>query len=168
MRVILNQGLSSDWSFSMGENQPTVFRASQPDEEDLRSYLLTFRKFISPKEPVFIRRIHKLCDQHLTSDELKGQIRDCQQGWKNHCVRGGIKLNIHGHDVRPEHIADLWINGHYFHDDLEKAKELERYMPFSILFVRQQFLHFVIEATRVIGGTGYTVKMALRDGAVSD
>ncbi len=52
----------------------------------------------------------------------------------------------------PEHIADLWINGHYFHDDSEKAQELRRYVPHNILFVRPEFLNFIVEATRVIGG----------------
>lgn len=165
MRIIRNQGLSNEWSVSMGQNQPTVFRSVQPDEEDFRSYLMAFRKFVSKEEPVFIGYIHGLCYKHFTSDELKGHIQNCQRGWRENVKRGGIKLNFHGRDIEPEDIADLWINGHYFHDDPEKAQELKRYMPYGTLVMRQELLQVVIEVTRVIGGSGYTIKMALPDGA---
>jgi hypothetical protein len=152
----------------MGMNQPTIFRSVEPDEEDLRSYLMTFRKFVMQNEPLYIEYVHGLCYKHFTSDELKDHIRDCQQGWKTYVLQSGIKLNINGTNVQPAYIADLWINGPYFHDDTAKAEELKRHGPHTILFVRHEFLNFVVEATRVIGGTGYTIKMALRDGAVVD
>jgi hypothetical protein len=167
MRILRSSGLSSEWLMSFGVNQPTVFRSVEPDEEDLRSYLMAFRKFISPKEPVFIRSVHGLCHKHFTSDEMKRHILDCQNGWKQHVKRSNISLKMDGRDIQPEHIADLWINGHYFHDDLNKAAELRRLVAPSFLFVRQEFLNFIVEATRVIGASGFTVKMALRDGSVN-
>lgn len=168
MRIILNQGLSSSWSFSIGMGRPAVFSAASPDEEDLRSYLLAFRKFISKDEPLFLGYVHNLCQKSFTSDELKSNIRKCQQDWRVHCVQGGIKLTINGSEIQPEYVADLWINGHYFHDDIDKAAELRNYVPDHLFLVRQHFLDFVVEATRVIGGTGYAIKMALRDGALRD
>lgn len=166
MRIIRTQGLGSQWSISAGVNQPTVFRSVEPDEEDLRSYLLTFRRFISQGEAVYIDSIHNRCETDLTSGILRGYIRDCRRGWKENVLHNGIKLTVNGSEINPAHIADLWINGHYFHDDQEKAAELRRYLPPAILFVRHEFLNFVVEATRVIGGTGYTLKMALRDGTI--
>jgi hypothetical protein len=166
MPIIATNGLSNEWSISMGVQRPTVFRSVRPNEDALRSYLMAFRKFISNDEPPFIRSIHNLCYTHITSDELKGHICNCQAGWKERVLQSGIKLNIDGRDILPEYIADLWINGHYFHDDLQKEEELRRYVPLNILFVHQQFLDFVVEATRVIGGTAYTIK--IRDNAVSN
>ena len=166
MRIIRTQGLGSEWSVSTGVNRPTTFRSVQPDEEDLRSYLLTFRRFVSQSDPIHIEYVHGLCRKHFTSDGLLAHVNDCQRGWKESVLQSGIKLIVNGREVKPAHIADLWINGHYFHDDPTKAAELRRYIPDTILFVRQEFLNFVVEATRVIGGTGYTIKMALRDGAV--
>jgi hypothetical protein len=32
------------------------------------------------------------------------------KGGKNNASRG-IKLNVNGREILPEHIADLWING---------------------------------------------------------
>ena len=98
MRIIRDQGLSNEWSLSMGEDRPTVFRSVEPDEEDLRSYLMTFRKFISKEEPVFISYIHGLCHKHFTSDEPKGHIRNCQDGWKQRVCQSGIpgdNPNVH-------------------------------------------------------------------------
>jgi hypothetical protein len=128
---------------------------------------LDFRKFVSKDEPVFIGYIHGLCHLHFTSDELKGRIKACQQGWRRTVAQAGIKMELHGKHVSSEHIADLWINGHYFHDDQAKAEELKRYVPLEIFMVRQEFLNFVIEATQVIGATGHAIKMALRDGSVA-
>lgn len=126
-----------------------------------------FRKFISQSEPVFIGYIHGLCERHFTSEELKNQIRDCRKGWKRTIVQAGIKLEVNGKKIKSERIADLWINGHYFHDDPEKSKELTQYAPPTIFMVRHEFINFVIEATRVILSTGYTIKVALRDGSIA-
>lgn len=167
MRIIQSNGLTIEWQASFGINQPAVFRSIEPDERDLRDYLLLFRKFISPDEPVFVRSIHGLCHKHFTTDEMKRHIMDCQEGWKRRVQKSGIRLKIDGKDLTPEHIADLWINGHYFHDDVDKAAELSRILTPSLLLVRQEFLNFIAEATRVIGATGFTVKMALRDGLVN-
>ncbi len=151
MRILRSSGLSSEWQVSFGVNQPTMFRSVEPDEEDLRSYLISFRKFVSPTEPVFIRSIHGLCHKHFTSDELKSHIVTYQEGWKRHVQRSQLSLKFHGQEVKPEQIADLWINGHYFHDDVHKAAELRRLVEPSFFLVRQEFLNFIVEATRVIG-----------------
>jgi hypothetical protein len=158
----------SELSFSMGIDQPTILRTVEPNEEALRSYLLSFRRFISPGEPLFIGQIHNLCLRHFTSDKLRSCITECRQTWKEHVLRNGIKLIINGHSLLPEYVADLWINGHYFHDDPQKGAELQRFVPLERIFVRRAFIDFVIEATRVIGYSGLVVKMALTDGSISE
>ena len=151
----------------MGVNQPLTCRSVEPNEELLRSYLLTFRKFVSKDEPVYISYIHGLCRKHFTSDELHRSINQCQDGWKRTLENNGVKLVINSKEISPEHLGDLWINGHYFHDDPEKLQELNRYLSASFIFARHEFLAYVLEATRVIGGTGYAIKAALRDGSVN-
>jgi hypothetical protein len=165
--LIRTNGLVNEWSLSFDINRPSVFRSLQPNEDLLRSYLLVFRRFISKNEPIFIGYIHGLCRKHFTSDELMSHIEACQRGWKQTLAQAGIRMNLDGRETSSEHIADLWINGHYFHEDPAKAEELKQYVPPAIFMVRQEFLNFVIESTRVIGGTGHTIKVALRDGCVS-
>ncbi len=56
-RLARNEGLES--SFSMKFNQEgSQFSISNPDEDDLRSYLMTYRQFISNNEPIFLDRVH--------------------------------------------------------------------------------------------------------------
>jgi hypothetical protein len=165
--LIQSNGLVNEWSLSFAHNQPTVFRSVQPNEDLLRSYLLSFRKFVSKDEPVYVGYIHGLCHRHFTSDELKARIKDCQHGWKQTIAQAGFKMELYGKHFTSEHIADLWINAHYFHDDPEKAKELSRYAPPAVFIVRQEFLNFVVETTRVVGSSGYVIKQALREGSVS-
>src|SRR5437870_11625135 len=51
-------------------------QSHQPDEEDLRSCLVTLRQFLMDKEPVFILRIYKIAQLHLSSDELRKHLHD--------------------------------------------------------------------------------------------
>jgi len=165
--LIQANGLQSQWSLSMGVNQPLTSRSIEPNEDLLRSYLMSFRKFVSQGEPLYVGTIHNLCQKHFTSDELKGHIRNCQQGWKRALEHNGVRLVLEGKEISPEYLADLWINGHYFHEDIRKAQELKRYLPAPFIFARHEFIAFVLEATRVIGATRYAIKMALRDGAIA-
>ncbi len=151
----------------MGRDQPLTARSIEPNEDLLRSFLLDFRKFISKEEPVYIGYIHGLCHKCFTSDELKDSIRRCQEGWMQTLQNNGVKLVVNGKEITPELLGDLWINGHYFHHDPEKVDELKRYLSTSFIFARHEFIAYVLEATRVIGGTGFAIKAALRDGSVN-
>jgi hypothetical protein len=164
--LVRQNDLKSEWTISMGVDQSLTSSSIEPNEDLLCSYLLKFRKFISKGEPLYIGAIHNLCQKHFTSEELKGHIRNCRQGWKRTLEHNGVRLTFNGKQISPEYLADLWINGHYFHEDTQKAEELKRYLPGPVVFARHEFIAFVVEATRVIGGTGYAIKMALRDGAV--
>src|SRR5258708_38069079 len=41
----------------------------QPEEHELIEYIVALRKFLSPKEDVFLDRILNICAQHLTTSE---------------------------------------------------------------------------------------------------
>ena len=77
MRIISNQGLlMSGWSVSLKNGQAAMFSATKPDEEDLRSYLLAFRKFTLKNEPTNVEFVHGLCNKYFRNDVLKGHIRE--------------------------------------------------------------------------------------------
>lgn len=165
--LIRRNGLTSSWSFSYNKDQPITCRSIEPDRDLFASYLLDFRKFISEGEPIFIGYIFGLCHEHLTNDEFKGAIRHCQQGWRNAVEENGVTLIVDGKQITPEHLADLWINGQYFHNDPAKLSELKRYVNKSFLFARHEFIAFIVTATAVIGRAGTIVRIALRDGALN-
>ena len=165
--LIQKHGLTSSWSLSYNKDQPVTCRSIEPDRDLLASYLMQFRKFISDGEPSFIGFIFALCNKHLTNDEFKGAIRHFQLGWRKAVEENGVKLMFDGKQVTPEYLGDLWINGHYFHDDPDKLSELERYVSRSYLFARHEFIAYVVTATNIIGHTGKIIRMALRDGALN-
>ena len=79
IRQGFNPGITLRWERMKG----LQFESREPDEEDLRSFLLTFRQFVSEQEPVFLNRIYNLCHKHITSDELRNYLVKSREIWKN-------------------------------------------------------------------------------------
>ena len=77
-----------------------------------------------------------------------------------------VQLLIDGKEISPGTLGDLWINGHYFHDNPESLQKIEGYLAKSFRFARHEFLAYIVQATRVIGTTGHVNKKALLAGAV--
>src|ERR1051326_6379380 len=148
-RLLVN-GFSPSFSMNWDRMSGVRFESSQPDEEDLRSYLVTFRKFISDREPLYLFKIHNICFQHLVSDKLRNNLIEARQAWQKELKQGGIHLNFNERDIRPEYITNLWINGYYFHDEPEKYRKLKSLLPHENMLVKHIFLDHVIEATRQI------------------
>jgi hypothetical protein len=61
---------------------------------------------------------------------------------------------------------DLWINGWYFHDDVEKRRKLEALADVPVS--QWLFIDSVVGATKVVLYVGHVLKIALREGLVSD
>ena len=144
----------------------TVFETSQPVEGDLRSFLLTFRKFVSNDEPVYLNRIYNLCRRCFTSQELKGYLIQSRAAWKDALHGKGFSIVLDKGRVTPEEVLNLWINGWYFHDDEEKLRRLKLLIPEQRIFARWLFLDFIAEATRQIFYVENVITVALREGLV--
>ena len=117
-----------DNSFTMNFDQTTGLSAAirQPNEVALRSLLLTLRKFVSQREEVFLDRACNVCERHIASDELKAFLRDAREHWKKSQRSQGVAWTLNGKELTPAYVADLWINGHYFHSDVDKLRELRQ------------------------------------------
>ena len=100
------------------------YEKQQPEEENLRSFLLLFRHFISKSEPVFIRRVFNDCYRCLTDEFLKTQLAKARDDWDRRMDSGPFTMSVRGEEFSPEYALDLWINGHYFHNDPDKAEAL--------------------------------------------
>jgi len=154
-----NPGITISWDRMKGLR----FQSREPDEEDLRSFLLTFRQFISEGEPVFLNRTYTLCQRHLASDELKGYLVESREAWRQAQRSSGIKLVINKQELTPESVTDLWINGYYFHGDHEKLSRLKQLLPHEGMLVRNQFLSYLVDATRQVMYVGNVVTIALKE-----
>lgn len=165
-RLILN-GFGTSLSFGMDRVKGLTFSSKQPDEELLRSFLLTFRRFISENETVFLFKIFNLCQRHLNSDRLKNYLIEARQNWSQqvHSGRtGGVNYKLNGIQISPETITDLWINGYYFHDSPDKLRDLEKLLSDNRVLVRHIFLDHLVEAVRFISYTRFIVTVAFREG----
>jgi hypothetical protein len=141
----------------------------EPDAEDFRSYLLTFRQFISEGEPLYLHKIYNLCHRHIADDRCREYLAEARGMWQQISRQGrtGMTLTIDSVELSPADVADLWINGHYFHNDPEKIrtlKGLESYMYYSS---RTIFLDYVIETSKVIFHAGRNIHVALERGWVN-
>lgn len=138
----------------------------QPNEDLLRSYLMDLRKFVQKNELVCVSRVLKLLRRDLTSDSpiqqvdgLGRELRDAAAGW--------FVLELESDRLAAETCADLWLNGHYLHDDAAKSERLEELLSpplFGYDILRTQFLSYVVDVSYVARGTAQVANVALRDG----
>jgi len=68
----------------------------QPDENDLRSFLITFRKFISDNSDVYLQGIHDICYRRLTREDYRDDLGKMNERWRKHFTKGWMRLNING------------------------------------------------------------------------
>jgi hypothetical protein len=136
-----------------------------PDEEDLRSFLLIFRQFISQDEPIFVRKIYNLCYRALEPDDpLRDRFAAWLQIWQQTAreitegiqFKGPTMIPFKGPTISPEELADLWINGYYFHNDGDKYERLEGLYG-DLMYAKANFLTYLTHATRGIDHLGHLV-----------
>ncbi len=141
-RLILN-GFGTSLSFNFDRVNGLSFSSKQPDEDLLRSFLLTFRKFVSNNEAIFLFKVFNLCQQHLNSDKLKEHLIDARQLWSQQMQSGKtgkVRFTKNGRLLFPEYVTDLWINGYYFHDSPDKLRELQEVLSDDSFLARHIFL----------------------------
>lgn len=137
---------------------------TEPDEEDLRSFLMLFRRFISESEQVYINRVFNDCLRFLSDDVLKEEIQKAKEAWQTGMHLGLVRMYVDETNLAPEYVLDLWINGYYFHDDVEKLAELERLLRQPLCLVRMQFLSILPNLTFIILYLGQVVAHGLKEG----
>lgn len=116
-------GLNISWN---GDTNHFSHQVNINDEEDFRSFLIGFRKFISVREPVFVRNIVNECIRRSTDDFVRTELRKAKEDLDSVLDReGGLPLTVNGKLVTGNYSLDLWINGKYFHTDREKQRKLE-------------------------------------------
>ncbi|MDX6451420.1 MAG: hypothetical protein QOH16_1469 [Gaiellaceae bacterium] len=161
-------GWDNSYKLSGGVGRGLSMTVNEPDETQFRSLLVSLRRFVSPKDPVFLNRIYNLCEQHIASDELKSLVRDAREKWKRSQRIGGITLVVNEREFTPEHLADLWINGHYFHGSIDdpKTRALAELRGLGVGLDRVNFVGFVGDALTQVLYVDDIIRHALRDGCV--
>jgi len=138
----------------------------EPDVEDFRSYLLTFRQFISESEPLYLGRIYNLCHRYITDETCKEYLAEARTIWRQQSKKSGLgmTLKLNSVTLTPKDIADIWINGHYFHSDPDLVHTIRNLDPILLSSSRAIFLNYVIETSNTIFHAGKTIHVALKRG----
>ena len=165
---LAKQGLEVEMKISFNHETGTTINSKEPDEDDLRSFLLAFRQFVSEREPVFLPRVYNLGERSVENAELKGYLRLSKEKWKQAHHDAGFRLLFNERELTPEYVADLYINGHYFHNDEGKRAEIQRSDPLELLFIRTQFLKYLVDATRQVLAVDWVIQKALSGNLVAD
>lgn len=162
-RAIRN-GFNTQLKINWDKEKGFITEITQPDEDDLRSFLLLLRQFISDKEPIFLNRIYNLCYKYIDDDDIKSGLIKAREVWKQSQINSGMGLILENDDFTPEYSTDLWINGYYFHNDEEKRKIIESKLHLEQIFIRHQFLNYIISATENIFYVSRMIEYAIEKG----
>lgn len=122
----------------------------QPDEDAVRSFLLTFRQFVSENEPLFLGRVYGICYRHLEDDVLKDRINQTRKTWASVQQGRKVSMDIYGVELSGVKIFDVWANGWYFHSDADYRRLLERLPPMAREVLRAHFINFIIEVMPLV------------------
>ena len=162
-RLLRNIGEHS-FSLKFEQAKGLQFKTNTPNEEDLRSFLMVFRRFIGNDEPVYFYKIYKICIEGINSDELRKGLTEARNSWQTGLKSDGFGFNYNGHEFTPEEITDLWINGYYFHNDSDKLRLLKTLQPLENALMRFKFITHLLDATRNILYVRHVMIYAIREG----
>jgi hypothetical protein len=166
LRIIREGGFHVGLSFSFEAAKKLEMTFRHPDEEDLRSYLMTFRQFIMENEPVFVNRVHRAAKREIRSDQLQEALAKAMAEYRAARTQGSVQMTVDGVSPEPWVILDLWLNGHYFHSDKRKAEELERLVAVQGPLSKHVALDLVVETSRYLIALANVIVQAHRGSLV--
>jgi hypothetical protein len=138
------------------------------DQEQFRSFLVTFRKFILNDEPANIDHILNICLKSLRPEqtELREILRQFKTIWKYQYRSGTIRITSGGVNLSPQHVLDLWLNGQYFHNgDIGKTERLKELLNKDLPTVKLQLIWSLPILTETILTVGGTISKAFNESA---
>jgi len=158
-RLLTSGGLDASWSINFNHATGLRFTAAEPDEEDLRSFMLDFRQFTMTGEPVHLGRIMNVLERRLTEVDLRDHLSEIRQQWQQ-AQRGVLGLNINDQSYRADRVLDLFVNGYYFHNDPAKRELLQSFGQIGQFLARRSFLDLIVDGVRVVAAVRGLILLA--------
>src|SRR5829696_780586 len=122
---LVMEGQGVGFSLNVDRTRGMSVRINLLDENDLRSFLLTFRMFISPSADIQLNKIYNTCFLGLKkNNDLRDRLVKARAVWKEALGNAG-SIKFEEQTYSKEDAALLWMNGGYFHSDLDKYAQLE-------------------------------------------
>jgi hypothetical protein len=160
---LVAEGQGIRFSLNVDRTRGMSVRLNLLNENDLRSFLLTFRMFISPRAEIQLNKVYDTCFLGLKkNNDLRDRLVKVRAVWKE-ALRNAGSIKFEEQTYSGEDAALLWMNGVYFHSDLDKYAQLEEALSRGWPYVQMHFGNFVVDATRVILYTGVVVEYARKN-----
>jgi len=152
-----NSGFTLNWTKESGVLK---FQFNQPDEDLFRSLLLSLRHFLQEKEPTFMNRIYNICDRCLTNEKHKNYLIKSRNFLNEAMKSTGVHLDIDQKHFSPSYVWDIYINGLYFHSDMEKADVILKLSEHEKNLIKNELYAFVNACIKQIVYVGNIVHNA--------
>ena len=138
-----------------------------PDEETIKSFLLSFRVFYMEGEHTNFYSICNLLYKKILDKKVRDALITIRSNYTEALNTSFISFNFLGKSYLPKDIIDLWFNAEYFHTDLEKVKELDGILipPVKSLFY-YSLIDIVITLTNQISTLKEIIVWAASDSAI--
>jgi len=124
----LMKNLSLEMSYKA--NEPFRTRFDGPDLHDVKAALLDLRPFILQGEPTHFFSICNILYTNTADDAVAARVAQFREAWaklvqKNGPPPGGMSMKVNDRELSACDITDMWLNGEFFHADIEKVGLLE-------------------------------------------
>jgi len=96
-----------------------------PDEDTIKSFLLSFRVFYLENEKTNFYSICNLLYKKIADERVRSDLVTIRSSYTTALNRGSMNFNFLGKRYSPRDVVDLWFNAEYFHTDIGKVKELD-------------------------------------------
>lgn len=142
--------LSHKLSFSINvSGNHGVAKTCLPREEQLRSFLLIFRNFYSPRERIQFPKICRILIDNLENEDVKKKVGDVQVVYDQTLARSPLLLVDNDIPITPEEVLRWWLYGYYHHTDGEKREKVERW-GFVAGLTKMQFVSTVFDLAKCV------------------
>jgi hypothetical protein len=134
---------------------------NEPDPDDLRSFLLTFRQFLMTSEPIYLYRIYNVLEQAISDDDLRVRLRASRSLVKRSEKSIGTRFYMNREEVTPKDNYEAWISS-LFHSDSGATIFMKLLPPNQRGMFRFQFLRFLDDVTKQILEVDQIIETAVK------
>lgn len=160
-----NQLFNYQPKLAIVQGQPISVEAQNPDEDDLKSFLVTFRHFTMKDEPTYFYHVCNTAYMRFTPSQAteRDKLADARKIWQA-AEKGAEVFIVDGKRLNPTEIYDMYINGLYFHNDPNYVKKLYTLQNLPVPFLQMRFFLTLQDFTNIIIQVGNHVGYGLKHG----
>lgn len=141
---------NSSFKFQIDKTRMEIFASHHgPEEANIRSILLLVRpiKLQTDKTNIRIEKILGLLKDRSANDKTRQYLQTLIRNYKDRSNEPSIRLRGRYGEFNEMDIFDLWVNGYYFHKDINKRKALDDLMEWPITkpVVKEILLKIIID-----------------------